>query len=93
MSNVIAIGEVPWSRQDMLEKLEEFASFYEKRPIKDNKWGTKSLHMFLSWFALKKLNPKAIVESGVYLGQGTWFLEKAFSDAELYCIDIDLQQI
>jgi hypothetical protein len=49
--------------------------------------------MFLAWFALKELKPKAIVESGVYLGQGTWFLEKACPDAELYCIDIDLQQV
>lgn len=93
MNKVTEIGLPPWTREGMLEKLEEFASLYKKRPIDYNKWGMKAPHMFLAWFALQSLKPKAIVESGVYLGQGTWLLEKACPAAKLYCIDIDLQQI
>lgn len=93
MNKVIEIGQPPWTRESMLGKLEKFVSLYKKRPIKDNKGGMKTPHMFLAQFALQELKPKAIVESGVYLGQGTWLLENACPDAKLYCIDIDLQQI
>jgi hypothetical protein len=93
MNNVVQIGKVPWSRRDMLSKLEEFASLYENRPIKDNTGGMKSPHMFSIWFALKALKPKAIIESGVWLGQGTWFFENACPEAQLYCIDLNIDRI
>jgi len=89
----VTIGQVPWTREDMISKLEEFSSLYGNRPIKDNKGGMLSPHMFSVWFALQSLNPKAIVESGVWLGQGTWFFEKACPDAKLYCIDLNLDRI
>lgn len=93
MNGIVAIGEVPWSRGDMIGKLAEFASLYEQRPIKDNAGGMLSPHMFLAWFALQALKPKAIIESGVFLGQGTWFFERACPDARLYCIDLNLARI
>ena len=46
-----------------------------------------SPHMFLMWFALKTLQPKVVIESGVWLGQGTWFVEKACPDARICCLD------
>lgn len=90
MNDVVAIGQPPWTRKDMLGKLEEFASLYKHRPIKDkhNRGGMKSPHMFLSWFVLQWFQPEAIVESGVLRGQGTWFFERACPNAKLYCIDI-----
>ena len=93
MGNVIEIGQVPWTREDMIEKLEEFTSLYEKRPIEDNTGGMKSSHIFFAWFALQVLNPKAIIESGVWRGQGTWFFEKACPYAQINCIDLNLNQI
>ncbi len=93
MAKVVTIGQVPWTRKDMIEKLEEFALLYEKRPIKNNTGGMKSPHMFLTWFALHMLKPKAIIESGVWRGQGTWFFEKACPEAELHCIDINLGHV
>lgn len=72
----------------MLAKLEEFSSLYEQRPFKGNFGGMHSPHMFLFWFVLQHLKPKAIIESGVWRGQGTWFMERACPDAALYCIDI-----
>ena len=93
MSGVVTLGEVPWSRGDMIRKLAEFASLYEHRPIKNNAGGMLSPHMFLAWFALQALKPKAIIESGVFLGQGTWFFERACPDAQLYCVDLNLARI
>ena len=81
------MGEVPWTREDMVAKLEEFALLYERRPIVENPYGMRSPHMFLAWFVLQALKPKAIVESGVGRGAGTWFFEQACPDAELYCIE------
>jgi hypothetical protein len=93
MSNVVSIGEVPWRREDMVASLEEFDALYARRPIRDNRGGMKSPQMFLSWFALRALAPKAVIESGVWLGQGTWFFEQACPDAELYCLDPNLERI
>ncbi len=93
MNSVIAIGTVPWTREEMRDSLAEFRTIYDGRPIADNSGGMKSPHMFLTWFVLKKLKPKAIVESGVWFGQGTWLFEQACPDAELHCIDLNLNRI
>lgn len=93
MADVVILGNAPWSRSDMLARLEEFAGIYAERPIRDNSGGMKSAHMFATWFALKMLQPKVIVESGLWLGQGTWLLGQACPDAELHCIDPNLERI
>ena len=93
MQYIKAIGRPPWSREDLRTKLEEFAELYEHRPIASNEGGMRSPHMYLLWFALQKLKPKVVVESGVWFGQGTWFLEKACPNAKLYCIDLNLNNI
>lgn len=77
----------------MVCRLEEFASLYDKRPIRDNKGGMRSPHLFLIWYVLQALRPKVIIESGVWLGQGTWFFEQACPEARLYCIDPVLNRI
>jgi hypothetical protein len=93
MGGVVTIGQVPWSREDMLAKLQPFEVLYRRRPIRDNTGGMLAPHMFLAWFVLQHLQPKAIVESGVWLGQGTWFFEQACPKARLYCIDPNLTRI
>lgn len=93
MGKSVVIGQVPWSREELIGKLEEFSSLYADRPIKDNTGGMLSPHMFSVWFALRALQPKVIVESGVWLGQGTWFFERACPDAQLYCIEPHLERI
>lgn len=93
MRSLLSVGRVPWSRENMIGKLQEFAALYEDRPVEDNTGGMKAPHMFMAWFILQSLKPKAIVESGVWLGQGTWFFEKACPDADLFCIDPNLDRI
>jgi hypothetical protein len=88
-----SIGTAPWTRDDMRAHLHEFADLYERRPIHDNTGGMKAPHAFLAWFAMKLLRPKIIIESGVFKGQGTWLMEQACPNAELFCLDIDFSRL
>jgi len=76
-----------WDRSDMLQHLEEFYELYNERPIKDNNGGMKSPHMFSAWYVVKKLQPKYLIESGVWKGLGTWFFEKASPNTKIISID------
>jgi hypothetical protein len=82
-------GTVPWTDDDMRGKLEEFAAIYDRRPLPHNPGGMSSTHCFLFWFVLQYLKPTVVVESGVWRGQGTWFIEQACPEAVIYCIDLD----
>lgn len=81
---------VEWSRTAILGSLEEFKDIYDGRPIKDNRFGMKAPHLFGLWFMARALEPDLIVESGVWKGQSTWFLEQACPSADLISIDINL---
>jgi hypothetical protein len=76
-----------WTREDLLNSLDEFNELYEMRPIKDNNGGMKSPHMFPAWFVVKQLKPKYLIESGVWKGLGTWFFEKASPETKIISID------
>jgi hypothetical protein len=93
MSTVVQLGEAPWSRDELRAALESFAELYARRPIDDNLGGMRSPHMFATWFALRALKPKAVIESGLWYGQSTWLIEQACPEAQLYCIDIDLDRL
>lgn len=90
MQNIMSLGTPPWTRSEMLECLDEFASIYADRPIKDNKGGMRAPHMFAVWFMAKRLDPDLIVESGIWKGQSTWLLENACPNAKLISIDLKL---
>lgn len=76
-----------WNREDMIPYLDEFNTLYNQRPIKQNDGGMKSPHMFPSWFIIKQLKPKFIIESGVWKGLGTWFFERASPESKIISID------
>jgi hypothetical protein len=86
------IGNPPWSENDIVARIDEFASIYTDRPIKDNQGGMRAPHMFAVWFMARKLSPDLIVESGIWKGQSTWLLEKACPDAKLISIDLNLDK-
>ena len=69
------------------EFIAEFLERYRDRPIKDNRGGMGINHSFALYYALKKLSPDSVIESGVYKGQSTWIIEQALPQAEIYCID------
>ena len=76
-----------WSREDLLNSVDEFNKLYESRPIKDNNGGMKSAHMFSAWFVVKQMKPIYLIESGVWKGLGTWFFEKASPETKIISID------
>jgi hypothetical protein len=76
-----------FDRKKMMELIDEFHELYQTRPIKDNNGGMKSGHMFPAWFVVKTLQPKYIIESGVWKGLGTWFFEKASPNSKIFSID------
>jgi hypothetical protein len=70
-----------------LNYIEEFASLYKNRPISNNDGGMKFPHMFATYCFLKELNPKLVLESGVWHGQGTWLIEKALPHCKIISMD------
>lgn len=89
MNELTSIGKVDWNNSDLVNYLPQFYELYEQRPIEDNNGGMMSSHLFPMYFLLKKLNPKVIIESGVYKGQGTWFFNKILPQAKIFSIDIN----
>lgn len=93
MSDPVSLGTPPFSVEEITSHLEEFAQLYQQRPIQDNSGGMEAPQMFPAWLMAKKLQPKYIIESGVWYGQGTWFFEKACPDSSIICIDPYLDNI
>lgn len=89
----VALGDPPFSIEDMKAHLDEFAEVYSRRPIEDNQGGMKAPQAFHAWYVAKKLNPKLIIESGIWYGQGTWFFEQACPEAQIICIDPDQSRL
>lgn len=90
-STPAAIGTAPWADiEDFSSLLEEFATIYETRPVRDNRGGMRAPHMFATWLIARLLAPELIVESGIWKGQSTWLLETACPDANIVSIDINL---
>ena len=89
MYNLVTLGPPAWSSAELRSALEAFAALYQERPLRSNRGGMGAPHLFLAWFVLRALDPKAIIESGVWQGQGTWLLERACPAARLYCIEDD----
>lgn len=82
-----AIGCVDWTYDDMKQELKEFAQLYKTRPIKNNEGGMNSAHMFYVWFIARRMQPKYIIESGIFKGQSTWLFEVAAPKAKIISID------
>lgn len=82
-----------YERDDIINNIDEFLKLYEQRPIKNNEGGGLSVNMFELWYALKTLEPRYVIESGVFQGQGTWLIEKTLPYAKIICIEPAYGQI
>jgi hypothetical protein len=76
-----------WTNLDIKNNLNEFYDLYKSKPISNNDGGMKFPHMFLMWYLVKKISPEYLIESGVWRGLGTWFIEKASPNTKIICID------
>ncbi len=89
----IDIGDPPWSREELIGELDVFLDIYDERPLKENAGGMSSPHSFYTWYALRKLNPKTVIESGVFRGHSTWLIEQALPETEIISIDPRLDHV
>lgn len=92
MQKVQKIGNIDWTVDEIKKSIPIFIELYKNKPIADNQGGMKSPHMFAAWFMLKKINPKNVIESGVWKGQGTWLIETTLPEANIFSIDLNLKK-
>lgn len=85
------IDNVPWTNQDLIDKMDEFLKFYDERPIRKNNCGMKAPHVFYVWFLLQKYNFDNIIESGVWMGQSTWLFVEGSPHSTVFSFDIQLR--
>jgi hypothetical protein len=67
--------------------LNDFMKIYNKKPFDSNQGGMRFPHMFSTFCLLKNIQPKLIIESGVWKGYGTWLFEQVCPDAKFICIE------
>lgn len=67
--------------------LNDFIEIYNKRQFDVNQGGMQFPHMFGAYCLMKMLNPKLIIESGVWKGYSTWLFEQTCPDAKFVCIE------
>ena len=63
------------------KRIENFCKLYDKRPLVKNIGGMTSAHLFNLGEVIAEISPKLIVESGVWHGQSTWFIESFSPDS------------
>ncbi len=85
-------GSNPFTRDAISDSIDTFLKIYGDRPILNNHGGMKSPHLFATWFMARTINPKTIIESGVWKGLGTWILEQACPEAEIHSLDLNLSK-
>ncbi|MDB5104287.1 MAG: hypothetical protein JWP91_1976 [Fibrobacteres bacterium] len=86
-----SLGSVPWSRTDLSNALDQFLPLFDRRPIRENQGGMRSVGLFNVWFLLNRLRPASVLESGIWKGQSTWLIEQTLPGAGIVSIDINLQ--
>ena len=77
-------------RDAMIAALPEFLELYDKRVanrVGRGAGGMRLEHSFAVWYTTKKLQPSAIIESGVFKGHSTWLFRHAAPKARIYSID------
>lgn len=90
---IMEIGAPKWSPSELRDCYQQFKEVYAQKPVNDNVGGMKAPHAFAAWFMMRTLQPKTIIESGVWKGQGTWLFEQACPSAEIICLDINFSNL
>jgi hypothetical protein len=81
-----------FTKEIMMSHIDDFKKLYDTRPIQNNAGGMGSAHMLPTYVYCKEMKPKLIIESGIWMGQGTWLLENA-SNAKIVSLDITLSRL
>lgn len=82
-------GRTPaWATLERVKAaLPEFASLYHRRPVRFNFGGMGINHCFAMWYTVKVLQPPVVIESGVFMGQGTWLIRQAAPSTRIISLD------
>ena len=75
------------SNKNLIQYLDDFLKIYVSRPIIPNFGGMGINHSFALYSVLRAIEPKLVVESGVYKGHSTFIIEKAVPNAQIVSID------
>eukprot|EP00667_Euglena_gracilis_P015009 EG_transcript_15583 len=78
------------NREELLALFPEFLKLYRDhlhRPIEFNPLGQRLSHSFATWFHVKRMQPKYIIESGVHNGHTTWLMRQAAPNAAMVMLD------
>jgi len=73
--------------------IDDFYSLFNQRPIQDNQGGSGFQSMFWLYLVTRCLDPRLIVESGVWRGQSSWLFRQVCPEAEMHCFDISLDRL
>ena len=79
--------------KNQLKYLEDFVQIYQDSPIENNAGGMSFNHSYFTYFILKEVSPKLVIESGVWKGHSTYLIEKALPDCEIICLDINFDKL
>ena len=82
-------GQRIFQEQWLHAQLKQFIRVYDARPVPSNVFGTRVMHQFALWCFIRRLQPKYIIESGIFQGLGTWILRQAAPTARLILMDPD----
>jgi hypothetical protein len=78
---------------DVGRLVSEFFSLYSSRPVTDNTGGSKFHNCFWLFLTTSILQPRLIVESGVWKGQTSWLFRAACPRASIHCFDISFKRL
>jgi hypothetical protein len=81
------------SDSQLVESIRSFEDVYKLRPITDNSGGMDFDHSWATWHLLRMLQPKLIIESGVWKGHSTWLIEKACPGSSIICFEPNQSRI
>ena len=72
-----------------IEDLNHFTTSVYKPYMKNNKGGMRLPDLFTFYHTLKQLQPKVVIESGVFKGVSTKLIRETLPDVQIICIDPD----
>lgn len=78
---------------DYTSEIDEFMTIYSNRPFRDNTGGSGFHNAFWLFLTARTLNPKLIIESGVWKGHTTWLFEQSCPNAEIIGFDTNLSRL
>lgn len=79
--------------RNLYKYIKEFIRLYPLNPAKEGKGATPYNTLLWLFMISRVLQPKIIIESGVYIGRSLWILRQSVPDARLIAFDVNLKHL